>query len=1043
MNAEKLKQIEEMYHAALEIPPGERETFFREHCGADENLRREVESLLAFENSFDEFIDKLPESFAAEMFAEQENGTSLIDQKIGHYKIKKLLGKGGMGEVYLAEDSRLNRKVALKLLPAELTGSRDRLKRFEKEARAASALNHPNILTVHEFGAENGVHFLATELVEGETLREKISGGELSVADALDIAGQTAFALSAAHAAGIVHRDIKPENIMIRADGIVKVLDFGIAKLAAPPPESIDTEGETLAKIMTQTKPGIMMGTLHYMSPEQVRGQTLDARSDIFSLGVVIYEMLTGKEPFDKPTPGDIIAAILTEHPPPITRANFAAPAELERILSKALQKNKDERYQTSKDLLLDIKSLRREIEFSTNPRLSADYARQTNEQTIHETNAPLPRRFSIFHALIIFLVAGLAIGGTWWFLGSRNNQSETLSPSAFNTVEVVNWRSTPGEVYSVGTFSPDGKMVAFTSTKDGAKNIWVKQLSGGEAVQITKDKFGNQNPIWSPNGDELAFFSTRSGTSGIWRMPSLGGTPTFITTIEDGGAILRYWSKNNVIYYGVKQNLFALDIKSGQTSQLTNFDAAKVNVNTANISPDEEQIVYVSFENEQYVVWTMALRGGSPEQIVSIADEIRNTVWHPDGKRIFYSANVGGIFQIYAADTNGGKLAQITFGDKDVFARDVSGDGAKILYGSSKEELDVWGVNVEKSEEFSFASDINSELWADVSPDGKTVAYQSIKNLSQGDNLFSGAILTKPTDSDAPPSQLTANGGLPVWSPDGKRLAFVRVSDETYNLWTIKSGGGEEKQLTTKGIMPVEYTVLPYNRTQTDYFSWSPNGKNIAYVSDDGGQRNIWLVDADGANNTQLTNNTDANLTLYCPIWSADGKLLAYSSKMNKASADEKEYFNTSVIDLETKIAKTVVQSETFQRLLGWSPLEKSLFLAATYSKNPTGLPPEVRIIEVNLETGEPLQTAKLDAAYLYNIHLSSDKKMLAYVSNKDGKDNIWIARSTGGEARRITSNNDARLYFSTLSWSPDNRAIYFGKQTRYSLLSMVTNFK
>jgi len=974
------------------------------------------------------------------------NQKSLAGQNLSHYRIVKQIGAGGMGEVYLAEDMRLHRKIALKILPESFAADAHRLSRFEQEARAASALNHPNILTVHEFGAESGVHFLATELVEGETLREKISGGDLPLTEALKIAEQTAFALSAAHAAGIVHRDIKPENIMIRADGIVKVLDFGIAKLIAPPADSVDTEGETLAKRMTQTQPGMLLGTLHYMSPEQVRGQTLDARSDIFSLGVVVYEMLTGKEPFDKPTSSDIIAAILTENPPPITQVRTNAPAELERILNKALKKNKDERYQTSKDFLLDIKSLRKQIEFSENqkPTAAGDEARRTDAAVIHTTNAAPVRSVTFLHALLILLAAGLAIGGTWWLVGKRNYQNETLQPASPNTVEVVNWRSTPGELYSVGSFSPDAKMVAFTSTKIGSKNVWVKQLSGGEAVQITKDEFGSQSPIWSPNGDEIAFHSTRGGASGIWRMPSLGGTLTFIKKIEDGGMFLRRWSKNDVIYYEVRGNLLALDIKSGQSTQLTNFDAAKVNANNFSVSPDEEQIAYITFENEQYGVWTMPLQeGGAPRQVVSIADEIRNAVWHPDGKRILYSQMVGGVFQIFAADTQGGKPAQITFGDKDSFALDVSADGAKILYGSSKEESDVWGVNVEKDEEFSFASDINSELWAAPAPDGKTIAYQSIKNLSQGDKLFNGAILTKQIDSDAQPFQLTASGGLPVWSPDGKRLAFIRVSGETHNLWTINGGGGEEKQLTIDGLPPVENTVLPYNRTQTGYFSWSPDGKKIAYLSDNGGRCNIWLIDADGSNNAQLTNNTDANLTLYCPLWSADGRRITYSSKPEEPSADGKKFYIASVIDVETKNTKALVQSETFQRLLGWSQSDKEIILAAAGGKKGMGLPTEVKVIQVNIETGEQRQLVKLDAVYLYNIYLSSDKKMLAYVSNKDGKDNVWVARPNGSEARRITSNNDARLYFSTLSWSPDNRAIYFGKQTRYSLLSMVTNFK
>ena len=1045
MEAGRLKQIEEIYHAALEIPTENREAFFDEFCGADKDLRREVESLLSFEESADEFLDSPPESLAAEMFVEREEQENLTGRQFGNYKIVRLLGRGGMGEVYLAEDARLKRRVALKILPPGFAADASRDSRFEQEARAASALNHPNILTVHEFGAENGIHFLATEYIEGETLRERISNGEVTLADALDIAAQAAFALSAAHAAGIVHRDIKPENIMIRADGIVKVLDFGIAKLTAAP---LNAEGETLEKISTRTKPGALLGTPAYMSPEQIRGETLDARSDIFSLGVCLYEMLTGGNPFQQATTGDVIAAILKENPSPVTQENVAFPAEIERILSKSLKKKRDERYQTSRDFLLDLKTLRREIEFSETAERTGGKKSPPNAETnaaakVYTNNADgIGVGTSFSKWLPILLVAVLAFGGAWWFFARRGGQNEAATPlsNVPQTVEVVNWRSTPGEIYSTGAFSPDGKMIAFTSTKTGSKNIWVKQLSGGEAVQITKDDFTRTNPIWSPDGDELAFLSQRGGTTGIWRMPSLGGSPVFISAVTDGGAVLRRWSKSGAIYYESKGNLYKLDLKTAQLSALTAFDPAKTSVSSFSVSPDESQIACVRFENDRYAVLTMPV-GGAAQQIVESADEIRNVVRHTDGRRILYSQNTNGIFQMFAADASGGKQTQITFGERDAFALDASADGAKILYGASKEESDIWGVNVEKGEEFSFASDINSELWAAVAPDSKTVAYQSIKNLSQGDKLFLGAILIKPTDSDAPPFQLTASGGLPVWSPDGKRLAFIRVAGETPDLWIINSGGGEEKQLATGGLLPVEYTVLPYNRHQANHFSWSPDGKKIAYISDGGGQRNIWLIEADGANNAQLTNNTDSNVSVFCPLWSADGRRIAYSSKLEELSTDSKNSYTTSVIDIETKNKKTVVQSETFQRLLGWSQSDKEIIVAA--AKTGTGLPTEVKIIQANIETGEQRQSAKLDAAYLYNIHLSADKKLLAYVSNKDGKDNVWVARPNGSEARKITSNNDARLYFSTLSWSPDNQAIYFGKQTRYSLLSTVINFK
>ncbi|MDQ3061904.1 MAG: protein kinase [Acidobacteriota bacterium] len=283
-------------------------------------------------------------------------------QQLSHYKILSAIGAGGMGEVYLADDSRLHRKVALKLLPKNIAEDKDRLRRFEQEARAASALNHPNILTVHEFGVENGVHFLATEFVEGETLREKINSDELNLTDTLNIAEQTAFALSAAHITGIVHRDLKPENIMIRSDGIVKVLDFGLAKLIEKKEVSPDAETET--RPLVKTNPGVVMGTIAYMSPEQARGKDTDARTDVWSLGVLIYEMVCGKLPFAGETMSDVIASILKSEPPLLSHYISDVPNDLEKIVGKSLRKNRDERYQNIKDLQIDLKDLRQDLEF-------------------------------------------------------------------------------------------------------------------------------------------------------------------------------------------------------------------------------------------------------------------------------------------------------------------------------------------------------------------------------------------------------------------------------------------------------------------------------------------------------------------------------------------------------------------------------------------------------------------------------------------------------------------------------------------------------
>jgi len=286
------------------------------------------------------------------------------DNKVSHYRILEKLGAGGMGEVYLAEDLKLGRKVAIKILSEAYTTNRDRLSRFEQEASAASALNHPNILTIHEVGNEKGRHFIATEYIDGVTLRRKMSESPLEIREILDIAVQVGSALEEAHAAGIIHRDIKPDNVMVRRNGYVKVLDFGLAKLTESSTDRTPSDGEASTRVMVQTDAGVVMGTSHYMSPEQARGKPVDARSDIWSLGVVIYEMVAGKPPFEGETSTDVIVAITQKEPLPLLRFAPNLPAELDWIVTKALRKDREERYQTIKELLTDLRRLKQRIEF-------------------------------------------------------------------------------------------------------------------------------------------------------------------------------------------------------------------------------------------------------------------------------------------------------------------------------------------------------------------------------------------------------------------------------------------------------------------------------------------------------------------------------------------------------------------------------------------------------------------------------------------------------------------------------------------------------
>ena len=388
MKPERWLQIEELCQAALDRPEEQRASLLDSRCAGDDALRLEDESLLRYQEPANNFIETPALEVAAKVAA-ADQARPLISQQMSHYRTLSLLGAGGMGKVYLAQDINLNRRIALKLLPSEFTRNAGRVRRFKQEARALSALNHPNIVTIYEIGEVEETHYIATEFIDGQTLRQQLNNEMISLRDAIDVAAQVASALAVAHDSGVVHRDIKPENIMVRKDGLVKVLDFGLAKLAEAEADDIDTSALKNEAVSTET--GALMGTVRYMSPEQARGLTLDARSDIFSLGVVLHEMLSGKSPFAGATTAEVIAAILAKEPPPITQYRPEAPEaldELKRILTLSLQKERAERYQTAREMLADLKQAKQRLEIEVELKRNSATSGGLDHITTTEENA-------------------------------------------------------------------------------------------------------------------------------------------------------------------------------------------------------------------------------------------------------------------------------------------------------------------------------------------------------------------------------------------------------------------------------------------------------------------------------------------------------------------------------------------------------------------------------------------------------------------------------------------------------------------------------
>jgi serine/threonine protein kinase len=913
---------------------------------------------------------------------------------LGRYEIRSSIGAGGMGEVYLAFDTQLDRLVALKILTAELAADQQGMGRFIQEAKAASALNHPNILTIYESGKTDITAFIATEFVDGVTLRKRMKQAPMKLSDVLDVAIQVASALSVAHVAGIVHRDIKPENVMIRSDGYIKVLDFGLAKLTEA------KRSDAAATTLMDTEPGVVMGTARYMSPEQARGLEVDARTDIWSLGVMVYEMCAERPPFGGATNSDVLAAILEREPPPLARYSRDVPESLEWIVTKSLNKERDERYQTAKELLSDLKKVKRreeydaEVERSTPPETeNAIAVSAKSEPTPRPTGAEgaatdtgsavAPtvssaeyivrevkryKRGLTLAAAVLVLALG-SIGFALYEIVGRLRSKPMPPPRAMKIAKLT----TTGNVTDAA-IAPDGKYVVYATDDRGTRTVWLKHLPTGSNVPIIQPSLGWFKELSFSKDNNYIYYAT-SQQPGVEdyqlnQIPVLGGPPKKVASLSD-------WPEYT-------------------------------------FSPDGSRIAFASAEVEGEVTLIVARSDGTNQQKLAsrtLPNWFGRPSWSPDGKTIacvaetydgnFYM-NVVGISVATGKEEvlTSQKWPQI---DRVAWLSDGSG-----LLVSAQEKVfsQVWELSYPSAQARRITNDLNDYFGLAV-----TSNAESLITL-QSDTSASVWIAEKGDASHA--TQLPFAGNRHVssfdWTADG-RIVYDAKSGEGADIWITRPQGTSAKQLTFGGV----------NRAP----SVSQDGSRIVFMRGENAERDshLWSMDLDGGNLRQLTNGVEE----LNPCVSPDNQWIVYKADVAGASALWKLHNDGSA---PVRLTDHTAEAPSI------SPDGK--LIACAYQADANS---QTKIALIPFAGGQPEKLFDIPPTVRFPVHWTNDGRALAYVDARDGVSNIWIQLIDGSPPKQLTDFKlDSIFWFN---WSRDGKQLALARGNSTSDVVLMSNFK